>query len=91
MASSKKEDSKSSLENSIKRLEKIVESLEDGSVPLEEAIKMYEEGIELSRACIEKLTQAELKLKKLTKKIDDSFDVENIEREDLPDRQAGLE
>jgi exodeoxyribonuclease VII small subunit len=91
MTSSKKEDPKSSLENSIKRLEKIVESLEDGSVPLEEAMKMYEEGIELARGCIEKLTQAELKLKKLTKKIDDSFDVEDIEREDLPDRQAGLE
>jgi exodeoxyribonuclease VII small subunit len=91
MVSSKKDDSKSGLENSIRRLEKIVETLEDGSVPLEEAIKMYEEGIELSRGCIEKLTQAELKLKKLTKKIDDCFDVEDIKREDLPDRQAGLE
>jgi exodeoxyribonuclease VII small subunit len=83
MPSSKKEDFKSSLENSIKRLEKIVESLEGGSVPLEEAIKMYEEGVELSRSCIEKLTQAELKLKKLTKKIDDSFDLADIEPEDL--------
>jgi exodeoxyribonuclease VII small subunit len=83
MAPSKKDDFKGSLENSIKRLEKIVESLEDGSVPLEEAIKMYEEGIELSRSCIEKLTQAELKLKKLSKKIDDSFEVEDIERNSL--------
>jgi exodeoxyribonuclease VII small subunit len=83
MPSSKKEDSKSSLENSIKRLDRIVESLEEGSVPLEEAIRMYEEGIELARGCIEKLTQAELKLKKLTKKIDDSFDFENIERDGL--------
>jgi len=83
MPSSKKEDSKGSLESSIKRLEKIVESLEDGSVPLEDAIKMYEEGIELSISCIEKLTQADLKLKKLTKKIDDSFDLTDIEREDL--------
>jgi exodeoxyribonuclease VII small subunit len=83
MSSSKKEETKSSLENSIKRLEKIVESLEEGSVPLEDAIKMYEEGIELSRNCIEKLTQAELKLKKLTKKIDDSLDLTDIEREDL--------
>jgi len=83
MPSPKKEDSKSSLESSIKRLEKIVESLEDGSVPLEDAIKMYEEGIELSRSCIDKLTQAELKLKKLTKKIDNSFDLTDVEREDL--------
>ena len=83
MASSKKEEPKSSLESSIKRLEKIVETLEEGSVPLEDAIKMYEEGIELSPNCIEKQTQAELKLKKLTKKVDGSLDLTEIEREDL--------
>ena len=83
MHSPKKEESKSAFESSLKRLEKIVETLEQGNVPLEEAMKMYEEGIELSRNCIDKLTQAELKLKKLTKKIDGSFDVSDIEASDL--------
>ena len=82
MSTSRKEESKSSFESSLKRLEKIVESLEQGNVPLEDAMRMYEEGIELSRSCIEKLTQAELKLKKLAKKIDGSFDLTDIETED---------
>ncbi|MEK6570484.1 MAG: exodeoxyribonuclease VII small subunit [Bacteroidota bacterium] len=82
MSSTKQAESKSSFEASLKRLEKIVESLEQGNVPLEDAMRMYEEGIELSRSCIEKLTQAELKLKKLAKKIDGSFDLTDIETED---------
>jgi exodeoxyribonuclease VII small subunit len=76
-------ESKSTFEASLKRLEKIVETLEQGNVPLEDAMKMYEEGIELSRACIEKLNQTELKLKKLTKKLDGSFDVSSLQAEDL--------
>ena len=83
MPSTKKEESKSNFESSLKRLEKIVESLEQGNVPLEEAMKMYEEGIELSRSCIDKLNQTELKLKKLTKKLDGSFDVSDVEANDL--------
>jgi exodeoxyribonuclease VII small subunit len=50
-----------------------VNKLEQGDIPLEESIKMYEEGLALSKACVEKLTQAELRLKKLSKDIDGSF------------------
>ena len=75
-------ESKSNFETSLKRLEKIVENLEQGNVPLEDAMKMYEEGIELSRSCIDRLTQAELKLKKLTKKINGSFDLTEFEADD---------
>jgi exodeoxyribonuclease VII small subunit len=76
-------DTRSTFESSLKRLEKIVEDLERGNVPLEAAMQMYEEGIELSRACIEKLTQAELKLKKLTKKIDGSYDLTDLDADKL--------
>lgn len=64
---------KHSFEESLKRLEEIVSQLEQGEVPLEESIKMYEEGLALSKSCIEKLTQAELRLKKLTKDVDGNF------------------
>lgn len=64
---------KHSFEDSLKRLEEIVNQLEQGEVPLEESIKMYEEGLALSKTCIEKLTQAELKLKKLTKDVNGNF------------------
>jgi len=54
-------------EKALERLEKIVEELESGNIPLEEALKKYEEGVRLSRACSEKLTQAEKKIEVLTK------------------------
>lgn len=79
----KQAEPKSNFELSLKRLEKIVETLEQGNVPLEDAMKMFEEGIELSRSCIERLTQAELKLKKLAKKIDGSFELSDLNTEDL--------
>ena len=62
-------------EYSLKRLEEIVESLERGDVSLEDSLKMYEEGVQLSKVCLERLTQAELKLKKLTKDIDGKFEL----------------
>ena len=82
MHSTKKEDQKESFESSLRRLEKIVESLEQGNVPLDGAMKMYEEGIELSKSCIEKLQQAELKLKKLSKKINGNFEISELETDD---------
>jgi len=63
-----KQQTKNTFETSMKRLEKIVSSLEEGEVSLEDSLALYEEGIELSQSCMEKLTQAELKLKRITKK-----------------------
>lgn len=65
----------SHFEESLKRLEQIVESLEKGTVTLEESLKMYEEGIALSKACLEELTTAELKLKKLRKDVDGTLEL----------------
>ncbi|HXG01764.1 MAG TPA: exodeoxyribonuclease VII small subunit [Bacteroidota bacterium] len=72
MGVSKKENTQT-FEQSLKRLEEIVEALEQGDVPLDDALKMYEEGIALSKACVEKLTQAELRLKKLAKDMQGNF------------------
>lgn len=66
---------KRTFEASLRRLEEIVNKLEQGEVPLEDSIRLYEEGLELSKSCIETLTEAELKLKKLSKDIDGSFQI----------------
>ena len=73
MSASKKEPPKQTFEQSLERLEEIVDHLEQGDVPLDESIKMYEEGLALSKACMDKLTQAEVKLKKLSKDIEGNF------------------
>ena len=62
-------------EHSLKRLEQIVETLEGGTVPLDEALKMFEEGVDLSKQCLEHLTEAELKLKRLSKDINGKFEL----------------
>ena len=74
-----KKTSKSSFEESLKRLEKIVESLEQGKVTLDEAVELYEEGIRLSKLCGEKLKLSELKIKKLTKDMNGQFHLLDLE------------
>ena len=83
MSPAKKKGSKSTFEHALHRLEEIVERLEQGDVPLEESIGMYEEGLALAKACMEKLSQAEVKLKRLSKDIDGNFE--------LLDEEAGDE
>lgn len=72
-----KKQGKPTFEDSLHRLEEIVEQLEQGEVPLEDSIKMYEEGLTLSRECMEKLAQAELKLKKLSKSMDGTLQLDD--------------
>lgn len=47
--------------------------LEKGDVPLEESMTLYEEGIQRSRQCLEILSKAELKLKRLSKDAKGNF------------------
>jgi exodeoxyribonuclease VII small subunit len=76
-----KKDSKHSFEQSLSRLEKIVESLEQGEVTLEDSLKMYEEGIQLSKECLETLSIAELKIKKLTKDLNGKIQLTDFEEQ----------
>ena len=71
----------SHFEESLKRLEQIVESLEKGTVTLEDSLKMYEEGIVLSKQCLEELSGAELRLKKLRKDIDGTLELSDEDAE----------
>ncbi len=52
-------------EKNLKRLEEIVSKLEDGELQLEQSLKLFEEGISISRACNQKLTEAENRVKLL--------------------------
>ena len=81
MTAPKRNEAKQTFEQSLRRLEEIVERLEQGDVSLDDSIRMYEEGIALSRACMDRLTQAEVKLKKLSKDIDGTFHVTDDEPE----------
>ncbi len=77
-----KKEIKNQFEISLKKLEEIVEKLESGDVSLEETILLYEEGVEIGQKCIEKLTNAEIKLQKISKKISDLNSNNEIDTEE---------
>ena len=62
-----------SFEHSLQRLEEIVETIEQGKVSLDDVMKIYEEGIHLSKSCLDQLSQAEMKLKRLGKDLEGNF------------------
>jgi exodeoxyribonuclease VII small subunit len=64
-----KKTEKNSFESKLTRLEEISTLLESDDIGLEEAIRLYEEGIELSKNCISTLSEAELKVTQLKKKL----------------------
>ncbi len=70
MAQKKKEPDQASFDEALRRLEEIVARMEQGDIPLEESLKLYEEGIALSKACAQKLQQAELTMKRLGKDLE---------------------
>lgn len=70
-------------EKALTRLETIVQDLEEGNVSLDEALKRYEEGVKLSRACQDKLVQAEKKIQVLTKTLSGSLKKEPFDPEDV--------
>jgi len=80
MPAKKKETA--TFEESLRRLESIVEQLERGDVRLDEALNLYEEGIELSKKCSEKLTRAELTLKRLGKDMEGNLKIMEDEGEE---------
>ncbi len=65
-----------SFEEALGRLEEIVLELEEGELSLEGALEKFEEGIELSRSCMQKLTQAEEKVEKLMSSTKGKFTTE---------------
>jgi exodeoxyribonuclease VII small subunit len=52
---------------SLKRLEEIVRKMEDPNLDLDEGLGLLEEGVKLQKACLEKLNQAQAKIKQILK------------------------
>ena len=54
-------------ESSLEELERIVRELERGDLPLEKSLELFEQGVKLSRACQERLSEAERRIEILTR------------------------
>ena len=74
--------SKNTFEEDLKRLEEISDLLENEDHGLDDSISLFEEGIKLSKLCISKLKNAELKISKLKSDLsEEPFQTDEI-RED---------
>jgi exodeoxyribonuclease VII small subunit len=62
-----KNDNSQNFEASLEELERIVRELEHGDLPLEKSLELFEQGVKLSRACQERLNQAERRIEILTR------------------------
>jgi len=74
-----KTTTKNTFESAMMRLEAIVEALENGEISLDDSLALYEEGTALIKQCMEKLSQAEIKLKRITKNIDGTFEMSDLQ------------
>lgn len=54
-------------ESSLEELERIVRELERGDLHLEKSLELFEQGVKLSRACQERLNEAERRIEILTR------------------------
>ena len=66
-------------EASLNELENIVRQLEEGDLPLEVSLKLFEDGVKLSRACRDRLDQAERRIEVLLKDADGNLVLEDME------------
>lgn len=73
---------KNSFEEDLKRLEEISDLLENEDYGLDDSITLFEEGIKLSKLCISKLKNAELKISKLKTDLSETpFEMDEIQED----------
>ena len=65
-------------EDSMNELETIVTQLETGDITLDDSLKLFEEGIKLAKTCQNKLEEAEMKVKILTKTSNGEMSLEDF-------------
>lgn len=63
-----------SFEDALARLTTVVEALEGGEVPLDRSIALYEQGEKLRRHCEARLSDAEMKVERITAAREGSHD-----------------
>ena len=69
---SKNKESTPDFESAMLELEEVVSRIETGNLSLEESLKEFEKGIALSRVCQKALTEAEQRVKILTKSVENA-------------------
>lgn len=74
----KDELSKLDYEQALERLESIVAGMEGGDLALEEMIRHYEEGMRLRKVCLDKLAEAEVKIKALEESLEGEFSLKPL-------------
>ena len=65
-----------SFESSLRKLEDSVEQLESGELSLDQALKVFSTGVKQAESCRQSLRDVELKVEKLLKQEDGSWDRE---------------
>ena len=70
--------SKLSYEEALERLEGIVAGMEGGDLALEKLIGHYEEGMRLRKVCLDKLAEAEVKIKALEETLEGEFSLKPL-------------
>lgn len=83
-----KTNNSQNFETSLEELERIVRELERGDLPLETSLKLFEQGVKLSRACQERLNEAERRIEILTRDNQGRATVSPFESEDEGDEDA---
>jgi exodeoxyribonuclease VII small subunit len=68
-------------EKALAELEAIVQRLERGDVALEESIKIYERGEALKKRCEALLSDAEMRVEKITREAKGKVGTEPLDRE----------
>lgn len=59
-----------SFEEALKKLESIVEAMESDDLPLDQLILRFEEGAALAKLCQDRLSEAEVKVRRLEESLD---------------------
>ena len=77
-----KNNKSQNFETSLEELERIVRELERGDLPLEKSLELFEQGVKLSRACQERLNEAERRIEILTRDSQGRPTVSEFESED---------
>ena len=74
---SQKVSSSKDFESAMNELEKIVSNMESGNADLEALVQNYQVGIELLSNCRSKLSNAEINIKEINKKLENSTSISN--------------
>lgn len=79
MTTNKNLDENISFEEALSELEEIVKKMDNGQETLEAAVNSFERGILLKNHCEKKLKEARLKIEKITKLVDSTVTLEEVE------------